>query len=85
MTFADGTPGRLACEGIGEPVTCQALTDGSMKTAEEAGTLYVLQAEGAEPSPLVALVQAAGYTVEVQEGEALTLPTPEPIPRRRSN
>lgn len=88
IVFANGTPGRLTEDG--GVLTVVSLVDGSPVTPQEAGTLYVLQAEGTEPALLVGQAQAAGYRVEVQTGETLTLPTapapaPEPSPRRRSN
>lgn len=84
VSCRDGTPGRLACEVAGE-VTCQALTDGSMKTAEEAGTLYLLLHEGTPEPWQVEAARAAGYTLVVQYGETLTLPAPDPPARRRSS
>lgn len=83
-TFPHGEPGRLACEVAGE-VTCQKLTDGVYFTPEEAGTIYVLLAEGSEEPWQIAVARELGYTIEVQYGSELTLPPPDPPARRRSS
>ena len=83
-TFADGTPGRLACEVAGA-VTCQHVRDGTYcDDPANAGTLYVLLAEGSAEPWQIDTARAAGYTIEVQYGDTLTLPEPEPPARRRS-
>lgn len=89
LSFAHGEPGRLACEVAGA-VTCQKLEDGVYFTPEEAGTLYVLLAVGSEEPWQVAVAREQGYTVEVQYGDSLALPPPDPqtastTSRRRSS
>lgn len=83
-TLAHGAPARLACEVAGE-VTLQNLTDGVVMSAEEAGTIYVLLAEGSEEPWQIAVAREHGYTLEVQYGTELVLPTPDPPARRRSS
>jgi hypothetical protein len=83
LTFADGTTGRLVQEATGGPIVCQASADGSVRTAEEAGTLYVLQVAGDPEPPQIQGAKDAGYTIEVQYGTAIELPPTPPITRSR--
>lgn len=83
VTFTDGTPGRLACEAPGEPVTCQSLLDGTMKTPAEAGTMYLLLHPGTPEPPTVEVARAAEYLLEVQYGAEVVIPVNEPPITRR--
>lgn len=84
VTFADGTTGRLSQEQPGGPVLCEAHADGSVKTSEEAGTLYVLQVAGDPEPPQIQAAKDAGYKIEVQYGAAIELPPTPPITRSQS-
>jgi hypothetical protein len=83
LTFADGTTGRLVQEATGGPIVCQASADGSVRTAEEAGTLYVLQVAGDPEPPQIQGAKDAGYTIEVQYGAAIEVPPVAPLARSR--
>lgn len=84
-TLAHGAPARLACEVTGE-VTCQNVRDGVYMSAEEAGTIYVLLAPESEEPWQIAVAREHGYQIEVQYGEDLILPPPDPpATRRRSS
>lgn len=83
-TLSHGVPARLACEVAGD-VTCQNLTDGVYLSAEEAGTIYVLLAEGSEEPWQIAVAREHDYTIEVQYGTDLVIPPPDPPLRRRSS
>lgn len=82
VVFTDNTPGRLVCEAPGEPVTCQSLVDGSMKTPAEAGTMYLLLHPGTPEPPTVAAARAAEYALEVQYGTEVVIPVNDPLARR---
>jgi len=56
-----------------------------VQTAEEAGTLYLLQVMGDPEPPQIQGARDAGYVIEVQYGAALVLPPPpEPPPLRQT-
>jgi len=79
ITFGDGSIGRLAQEQPGGPVVCEG-ADGSVKTSEEAGTVYVLQVAGDPEPPQIGGARTAGYTLEVQYGDEVVLPPPPEPP-----